>query len=259
MDATASWWWATRWGRGGTGRRTRRASRPAPDLPAGVVRLELDAELLLARPPGSYGQRRSAAAACSGCSSPPGLDPPDTHVEWIILMGASCHTTLAPWPLGADSLRSRPATVCRRRRQARWVLRARGLAAAVHRTMTSTSRCSPARTPPTASDLDRAGVADSPVPNRPQPNRARPSTREQRVSMPLLVRRTRRWSLRLTFQAFSRRSERHLVGCPGRQWRPTIRHVAPLVGVPVRDGASTRSASSVCWCSTSHSPLAARR
>jgi hypothetical protein len=42
----------------------------------------------------------------------PGEDPPETEVEWMTLMAASCRTTLAPPPLPAGLLARRAAGPC---------------------------------------------------------------------------------------------------------------------------------------------------
>jgi pimeloyl-ACP methyl ester carboxylesterase len=42
----------------------------------------------------------------------PGEDPPETEVEWMTLMAASCRSTLAPPPLPAELLSRRAEQPC---------------------------------------------------------------------------------------------------------------------------------------------------
>ncbi|MBB4702157.1 alpha/beta fold hydrolase [Sphaerisporangium siamense] len=76
--------------------------------PAGFIRLTVDPAMALAstmwllRPTAGHTRRML------GMFVAPGEDPPETEVEWMTLMAASCRTTLAPPPLPAE-LRTRRA------------------------------------------------------------------------------------------------------------------------------------------------------
>lgn len=80
--------------------------------PAGIIRLSVDPALALAsarwllRP--TAGHTRSMLRLFTG----PGEDPPETEVEWMTLMAATCRTTLAPPPLPAVLLARRAALPC---------------------------------------------------------------------------------------------------------------------------------------------------
>jgi len=80
--------------------------------PAGIVRLSVDPALALAsarwllRP--APGHTRSMLPVFTA----PGEDPPETEVEWMTLMAASCRTTLAPPPLPAALLARRASRPC---------------------------------------------------------------------------------------------------------------------------------------------------
>ena len=80
--------------------------------PAGIIRLSVDPELALAsarwllRP--APGHTRSMLRLFTA----PGEDPPETEVEWMTLMAASCRTTLAPPPLPPALLARRASRPC---------------------------------------------------------------------------------------------------------------------------------------------------
>jgi pimeloyl-ACP methyl ester carboxylesterase len=80
--------------------------------PAGLIRLTVDPALALAsarwllRP--TAGHTRRMLRLFVG----PGEDPPETEVDWMTLMAASCRTTLAPPPLPAGLLARRAGRPC---------------------------------------------------------------------------------------------------------------------------------------------------
>ncbi|MFC6081856.1 alpha/beta fold hydrolase [Sphaerisporangium aureirubrum] len=80
--------------------------------PAGFIRLSVDPALVLAsatwllRPTADHTRRMLRLFVA------PGTDPPDVEVEWMALMAASCHTTLAPPPLPAELLSLRAGRPC---------------------------------------------------------------------------------------------------------------------------------------------------
>ena len=80
--------------------------------PAGFIRLSVDPALALAsarwllRPTAGHTRRMLRLFVA------PGEDPPETEVEWMTLLAASCRTTLAPPPLPAGLLASRVGRPC---------------------------------------------------------------------------------------------------------------------------------------------------
>jgi pimeloyl-ACP methyl ester carboxylesterase len=80
--------------------------------PAGFIRLGMSPKVALAsavwllRPTTEHTRRMLELFVA------PGADPPETEVEWMALVGACCHTTLAPPPLAADILASRADRPC---------------------------------------------------------------------------------------------------------------------------------------------------
>ena len=80
--------------------------------PAGLIRLTVDPALALAsvrwllRPTAGHAHRMLRLFVA------PGEDPPETDVEWMALMAASCRTTLAPPPLPAGLLARRADRPC---------------------------------------------------------------------------------------------------------------------------------------------------
>jgi pimeloyl-ACP methyl ester carboxylesterase len=80
--------------------------------PAGFIRLTVDPTLALAsarwllRPTAEHTRRMLRLFVA------PDEDPPETEVEWMALMAASCRTTLAPPPLPAELLAGRAARPC---------------------------------------------------------------------------------------------------------------------------------------------------
>ncbi len=80
--------------------------------PAGFIRLTVDPALALASArwllrPTTESTRRMLRLFVA-----PGEDPPETDVEWMTLMAASCRTTLAPPPLPAALLARRADRPC---------------------------------------------------------------------------------------------------------------------------------------------------
>jgi pimeloyl-ACP methyl ester carboxylesterase len=80
--------------------------------PAGFVRLTVDTSLAVAstlwllRPTAEHTRRMLRLFVA------PGQDPPETDVEWMTLVAASCRTTLAPPPLPADLIKRRADRPC---------------------------------------------------------------------------------------------------------------------------------------------------
>jgi pimeloyl-ACP methyl ester carboxylesterase len=80
--------------------------------PAGFIRLTVDPELVLAsavwllRPTIEHTRRMLRLFVA------PGVDPPETEVEWMALMATCCRTTLAPPPLSAELLARRAERPC---------------------------------------------------------------------------------------------------------------------------------------------------
>jgi len=80
--------------------------------PAGFIRLTVDPALALAsarwllRPTAEHTRRMLRLFVA------PGENPPETEVEWMTLMAASCRTTLAPPPLPAELLTRRATRPC---------------------------------------------------------------------------------------------------------------------------------------------------
>jgi pimeloyl-ACP methyl ester carboxylesterase len=80
--------------------------------PAGFIRLTVDPKLALAsavwllRPTAEHTRRMLRLFVT------PGADPPRNEVEWMALMAACCHTTLAPPPLSAELLARRAERPC---------------------------------------------------------------------------------------------------------------------------------------------------
>ena len=80
--------------------------------PAGFIRLTVDPALALAsarwllRPTARHTRRMLRLFTA------PGEDPPETDVEWMTLMAASCRTTLAPPPLPTALLARRAGRPC---------------------------------------------------------------------------------------------------------------------------------------------------
>ncbi len=80
--------------------------------PAGFIRLTVDPTLAQASAgwllrPTAENTRRMLRLFVA-----PGADPPETEVEWMALMAASCRTTLAPPPLPAELLARRAERPC---------------------------------------------------------------------------------------------------------------------------------------------------
>lgn len=80
--------------------------------PAGFISLTVDPEL--ARASAAWLLRPTAGTArrMLRLFVAPGAEPPETEVEWMALMAASCRTTLAPPPLAAELLARRAALPC---------------------------------------------------------------------------------------------------------------------------------------------------
>ena len=80
--------------------------------PAGFMRLSVDPKLVLAstvwllRPTPEHTRRMLRLFVA------PGTNPPESEVAWMTLMGACCHTTLAPPPLPAEVLARRAEVPC---------------------------------------------------------------------------------------------------------------------------------------------------
>ncbi len=91
---------------------SRRIAARALISPAGFIRLTVDPRLALAsarwllRPTAEHTRRMLRLFVA------PGEDPPESEVEWMTLMAASCHTTLAPPPLQAELLARRVDRPC---------------------------------------------------------------------------------------------------------------------------------------------------
>jgi pimeloyl-ACP methyl ester carboxylesterase len=80
--------------------------------PAGFIRLRVDPAVTLASAiwllrPTADNTRRMLRLFVG-----PGEDPPEPDVEWMTLMAASCRTTLAPPPLGAELVARRAELPC---------------------------------------------------------------------------------------------------------------------------------------------------
>ncbi len=80
--------------------------------PAGFIRLGVDPQLAVAsavwllRPTADQTRRMLRLFVA------PGVDPPETEVEWMSLMATCCRTTLAPPPLSAEILARRAERPC---------------------------------------------------------------------------------------------------------------------------------------------------
>lgn len=80
--------------------------------PAGFIRLVVDPRAALAstgwllRPTAEHTRRMLSLLVA------PGKEPPETEIEWMTLMAASCRTTLAPLPLPAELLGRRAERPC---------------------------------------------------------------------------------------------------------------------------------------------------
>lgn len=80
--------------------------------PAGFIRLSVDPELVLAsavwllRPTAEHTRRMLRLFVA------PGVNPPETDVEWMALLATWCRTTLAPPPLPAELLARRAERPC---------------------------------------------------------------------------------------------------------------------------------------------------
>ena len=80
--------------------------------PAGIIRLSVDPALALASARWLLRPTAGHTRAMLRLFVAPGQDPPETEVEWMALMAASCRTTLAPPPLPAALLARRAERPC---------------------------------------------------------------------------------------------------------------------------------------------------
>lgn len=80
--------------------------------PAGLVRLSVDPAVALASARWLLHPTAATTRSMLRLFTAPGEDPPETDVEWMSLMAASCHTTLAPPPLPAGLPARRAAVPC---------------------------------------------------------------------------------------------------------------------------------------------------
>jgi pimeloyl-ACP methyl ester carboxylesterase len=80
--------------------------------PAGLIRLTVDPTLALASALWLLRPTAEHTRCMLRLFVAPGEDPPETEVEWMTLMAASCRTTLAPPPLPAELLARRAGRPC---------------------------------------------------------------------------------------------------------------------------------------------------
>lgn len=80
--------------------------------PAGIIRLSVDPALALALARWLLHPTPGHTRSMLRLFTAPGEDPPETEVEWMTLMAASCRTTLAPPPLPAALLARRASRPC---------------------------------------------------------------------------------------------------------------------------------------------------
>jgi pimeloyl-ACP methyl ester carboxylesterase len=80
--------------------------------PAGIIRLSVDPAVALASARWLLRPAPGHTRAMLRLITAPGEDPPETEVEWMTLMAASCRTTLAPPPLSATLLARRAGRPC---------------------------------------------------------------------------------------------------------------------------------------------------
>jgi pimeloyl-ACP methyl ester carboxylesterase len=80
--------------------------------PAGIIRLSVDPAVALASARWLLRPAPGHTRAMLRLFTAPGEDPPETEVEWMTLMAASCRTTLAPPPLPATLLARRASRPC---------------------------------------------------------------------------------------------------------------------------------------------------
>jgi len=80
--------------------------------PAGLIRLTVDPTLALASALWLLRPTAEHTRCMLRLFVAPGEDPPETEVEWMTLMAASCRTTLAPPPLPAELLARRADRPC---------------------------------------------------------------------------------------------------------------------------------------------------
>jgi pimeloyl-ACP methyl ester carboxylesterase len=80
--------------------------------PAGFIRLTVDPALALASALWLLRPTAKHTRCMLRLFVAPGEDPPETEVEWMTLMAASCRTTLAPPPLPAGLLARRADRPC---------------------------------------------------------------------------------------------------------------------------------------------------
>jgi pimeloyl-ACP methyl ester carboxylesterase len=80
--------------------------------PAGFIRLSVDPKVVLASADWLLRPTIERTRRMLRLFVAPGTEPPETEVEWMTLMSASCRSTLAPPPLAADLLALRADRPC---------------------------------------------------------------------------------------------------------------------------------------------------
>ncbi|WP_433599289.1 alpha/beta fold hydrolase [Nocardia sp. CA-135953] len=80
--------------------------------PAGFIRLTVDPKVVVASAIWMLRPSTRHTRDMLRWFVAPGQEPPETEVEWMTLMAASCRTTLAPPPLPADLLADRADRPC---------------------------------------------------------------------------------------------------------------------------------------------------